>query len=165
MRQKGFGKTFRHLAAVAMSVIMLATGTGGGSNPTVAKAATLSHVKATAADVVNGNYDNSKGIQGTDFAKLGDSVSKLNLNHLMLNVDLADIIDTTDTGTPYEYKGKTYYFNEGEGSTMKVLLEEVKKYREEGITWTFCLVMNFEGHVNDSRLNKLMYNPEPGKVY
>ena len=147
------------IMVIALAVSMLVT---GFFEPLEVKAASLKHVKATASDVVNGNYYNSKGVQGTEFAALGDTVSNLNLNHIMLNVDLASIINTDGTGTPYTYNGKTYYFNEQEGSMMKVLLAEVKKYREQGITWTFCLVLSWS---DDPVIQKLMYNPTPGKVY
>lgn len=87
---------------------------------------------------------------------------EMNVHQAMLNVDLASIIDTTHTGTPYTYKGKTYYFNEAPGSMMQVLLTRVKEYREQDVSWTFCLVLSDNG---TEEIHRLMYNYEPNKIY
>ncbi len=159
MRVRSLKSVCKRVTALAVAAALLMS---GGGPAATAEAAALDHVKATAEDVVIGDYYNSKGVQGTGFADLGDSVANLNLNHMMLNVQLDWFINTDGTGTPYNYKGKTYYFNEQEGSMLKVLLQEVKKYREQGITWTFCLVM---GWSDSPEIQKLMYNPVEGKVY
>ena len=167
MKRGNSKKNWRRILTAFLVVVMFLGGSTGlgmltGCGIDVVQAATLAHTEATVDDVVNGNFYNSKGLQGTEFAALGDSVSNLNLNHIMLNVDLNSIINTDGTGTPYVYNGKTYYFNEQEGSMMKVLLSEVKTYREQGIVWTFCLVLSWS---DDPVVQNLMYNPVPGKVY
>ncbi len=50
-----------------------------------------------------------KGIQGTS-----DYTEDLGVQHVLLNVDMADLISTTprDGYVPYTYKGKTYYFGD-----------------------------------------------------
>lgn len=124
-------------------------------------AAGHSHEKATRADVMEPNANNKKGVQGTEVAE-SENLADLSLNHIMLNVDLTQVINTDGTGTPYTYNGKTYYYNEQEGSYMKVWQARVKEYRDQGITMTFCLVMSWS---DNTRVQKLMYNPTPGKVY
>lgn len=125
------------------------------------QAAGHSHEKATQADVMEPNANNKKGVQGTEVAE-SENLADLSLNHIMLNVDLTQVISTNGTGTPYTYNGKTYYFNEAEGSYMKVWQARVKEYRDQGITMTFCLVMSWS---DNAQVQKLMYNPTPGKVY
>ncbi len=125
------------------------------------QAAGHSHGKATQADVMEPNANNKKGVQGTEVAE-SENLADLSLNHIMLNVDLTQVISTNGTGTPYTYNGKTYYFNEAEGSYMKVWQARVKEYRDQGITMTFCLVMSWS---DNAQVQKLMYNPTPGKVY
>lgn len=157
------------LAAVSIAVALLLIsgcitkdsermfGLGG-----VTQAAALQHVKATSSDVLQSNYNNLKGVQGTEIASGEESIAAMNLNHMMFNVDLTQVINTDKTGTPYEYDGKIYYFNEQEGSMMKVWQAEVKKYREQGVAMTFCLVMSWS---DNPAIQKLMYNPTPGKIY
>lgn len=153
----------KSLLAAALSIAMLVTGSGLMPGAT-AQAATLSHVKASASDYVQGNLTNMKGVQGTEVTdKNGISMlNEMNIHQAMLNVNLTDIIDTTHTGTPYTYKGKTYYFNEAQGSMLKVLEARVKEYREQDVSWTFCLVMSDNG---TDEIHKLMYNYQPGKIY
>lgn len=152
--------------SVALAVILLFTDTmaflSGDKN--IAYAAEYQHVKATQADVTVPNANNKKGVQGTEVTTgpYAESISALSLNHIMLNVDLTQVINTDGTGTPYEYNGKTYYFNEQEGSYMKVWQSRVKEYRNQGITMTFCLVMSWS---DNAEVQKLMYNPVPRKVY
>ncbi len=166
VRLKG-PKVIRRILAAALSAAVL-LGSGGsvipGTDAGTVQAASLSHVPATAADYVKGNFTNLKGVQGTEVTDdHGISMLReMNIHQAMLNIDLTQVIDTTHTGTPYEYKGKTYYFNEAEGSPLKVWEARVKQYREQGVSWTFCLVMSDN---NTDEIHRLMYNYEPGKVY
>ncbi|MBQ9199880.1 MAG: hypothetical protein IJ141_06830 [Lachnospiraceae bacterium] len=157
-------KQFRRFIAFALVFAVIASSSNFVFNKhSVVKAKELAHEKATEADVKVPTYNNKKGIQGTEIAN-GDYAEDLNevsLNHMMLNVDLTQVLENGNT--PYEYKGKTYYFNEAEGSMMKVWMDRVKSYREEAdITWTFCLVFSWS---DDPEIQKLMFNPEPGHVY
>lgn len=164
------GRRFiKQLLAVTLGVALLFTNSSlvswlPGVGADTVQAASRGHVPATAEDYVQGNFTNLKGVQGTEVTeKNGISMLKeMNIHQAMLNVDLAGIIDTTHTGTPYVYKGKTYYFNEAEGSPLKVTLERVRQYREQDVSWTFCLVMS-DNHTDE--IHNLMYNYEPGKVY
>lgn len=58
----------------------------------------------------NDRISSKKGIQGTDFADTDD----LKVQHVLLNIDLADLIGTTEGGgyRAYTYKGNTYYFRD-----------------------------------------------------
>ena len=105
LNKKNFVKS---LLVAALSVAMFVTGSGLMPGAT-AQAAALSHVKATASDYVQGSLTNMKGVQGTEVTDKNDisMLSEMNIHQAMLNVDLTSIIDTTHTGTPYTYKGKT----------------------------------------------------------
>lgn len=132
------------------------------------------HVKATAADRIEPNANNKKGVQGSevlDWADAnGESLSSLGINHIMFNVDLTTIIATdSSNGSPFEYKGTTYYFNDKSGSMLQVYKSRVKQIREAGGAVTFCLLLS-DGKAYDSIPNinvdanqkalakKLMYN-------
>ncbi|MDD6328369.1 MAG: DUF5722 domain-containing protein [Lachnospiraceae bacterium] len=127
--------------------------------------AAYTHTKATAEDVTVPNYYNKKGVQGQEVSEgpYAADLSTLNLNHILFNVDIAQVISTDGTGTPYTYKGNTYYFRDEQGSMMRVWEKMVKKYRDAGITMTFCIVLSWNG--SDPVIEKLLYNPTPGKVY
>lgn len=151
----------------AMLCIMEAAPFSWG-NGAVVHAKEYRHVKATQDDFVTPDSNNKKGVQGTEVAEGGEGIEALSINHIMLNVDLANVVCadgrmcTSQNGTPYTYNGKTYYFNEREGSYMKVWQQRVKEFRSQGVTMTFCLVMSWS---DDPAVQKLMYNPTPGKVY
>lgn len=163
-------RVIRRILATALSAALLLA-TGGpvtnlpGAEAGTVQAASLSHVPATAADYVKGNFTNLKGVQGTEVTDLNgiSMLREMNIHQAMLNIDLAEVIDTTHTGTPYEYNGKTYYFDERQGSMMKVWEARVKQYREQGVSWTFCLVLS--DSKKSEEIRHLMYNYEPGKVY
>ena len=153
---------------MALSAIM-AFSLAIGFIPTLEVEATqLSHEKATSADVRNGSNSNGalKGIQGTDFADVcQDSVSNLNMNAMFLNVDITKFINTTGTGTcVYQgANGVKYYVDDvTPGGMYQVYKERVKEYREQGVTWNFCLVMSWS---SDPNIRKLMYNPKSGHTY
>ena len=153
---------------MALSAIM-AFSLAIGFIPTLEVEATqLSHEKATSADVRNGSNSNGalKGIQGTDFADVcQDSVSNLNMNAMFLNVDITKFINTTGTGTcVYQgANGVKYYVDDvTPGGMYQVYKERVKEYREQGVTWNFCLVMSWSSYPN---IRKLMYNPKSGHTY
>ena len=163
------GNFFKKVLAGVCVFALAVTGIGLGQLADVKhmdtlQAATYSHVKATQADVRVSNYYNKKGVQGTEITTgpYAESLTDMSVNHSMLNIDLAQIINTDGTGTPYEYNGHTYYFNEQEGSFMKVWQERVREYREQGVVMSFCLVL---GWSDNPQIQKLMYNPVPGKVY
>lgn len=157
---------FKRLLSLAMTALVVLTGVGGLVTPMTAQAAgPFSHTRATAADFVTPNAYNMKGLQGSEVTHgpFKQDPQALNLNHILFNVDLADIISTTGTGTPYTYNGKTYYFNEAAGSMMQVLLARVKEYRTKGIVTTFCIVLSDKCKSPVHR--NLMYNYQPDKVY
>ena len=157
--QMGFKK--RGLAWLLTAMLAVGSVFAPDASTLTVQAASYQHVKATQADFVQPNENNKKGVQGTEVAET-ENLADLSLNHIMLNVDLTQVISTNGTGTPYTYNGKTYYFNEQEGSYMKVWQARVKEYRDQGITMTFCLVMSWS---DNAQVQKLMYNPTPGKVY
>lgn len=166
MRKSILKRVMRVIITFALIAVLISLDAGPFVKraETVVKAAGYQHVKATQADVVTPNANNKKGVQGTEVTTgaYAEDVQELSLNHIMLNIDLTYVINTDGTGTPYIYNGKTYYFNEQEGSYMKVWQARVKEYRNQGITMTFCLVMSWS---DDPAIQKLMYNPTPGKVY
>lgn len=154
------------MTIILLEIPQLANSFGGGVLNS--KAAVVSHTKATSADVLTPDANNKKGVQGSevmDWCKNsanGETLQSLGINHIMFNVNLTDIISTNGTGKPYVYKGKTYYFNDAEGSMLKVYKARVKELREMNVAVTFCLVL---GWSNNPEIQKLMYNPQPGKVY
>lgn len=158
----------RLFAAVLIAAVMYSGGmfaeTFEAGNVSMVSAAALTHTKATANDLGRRGIYSMKGIQGTEITT-GSSpadIQEMGVNHVMLNLDITQVINTDGTGVPYSYNGKTYYFDESEGSVMKVTMARVKEYRQKGVTWTFCLVMSWS---DDPVIQKLMYKPEPGKVY
>ena len=101
------------LLAVLVTVLCVTIGA-----PSVVKAITYINYpngeKASAEDVVTPTDDNKKGIQGTDFehGEFPDSdPDSLGINHILFNLELDKVINTDGTGYPYQYNGKTYYFN------------------------------------------------------
>lgn len=127
--------------------------------------AEYSHTKATEEDVLVPNYNNKKGVQGqevTEGANPAD-LSTLGLNHILFNVDISQVISEPGTGIPYEYMDSIYYFKYDIGGQLRAWEQMVKKYRNAGITMTFCIVMTWDGE--NPTVKKLLYNPTPGKIY
>lgn len=157
----------KRMLLIALSIVILLGGTLVIEPIVEVNAKELPHEKATAADVRNAANSNGalKGVQGTDFADVcGDNVGNLNMNAMFLNVDISKFVNTQGKGT---YVGSgfgvDYYIDDQTpGSMYLVYKERVEQYREQGVTWNFCLVM---GWSNDANVRKLMYNAKPGHTY
>lgn len=131
--------------------------------PKQVKAESLMGTRATSADVVKATSTNKKGIQGVDFWTDGnDQEFKNSVNHVYLNLELTEIINTKGTGTPYQYNGKTYYFNYE--NYVKAFEWRVRELRSEGKVFTAEILM---GWTDDPQLQKLIYpgGREPGHFY
>jgi len=63
-----------------------------------------------------------KGIQGAD------GQSDLGVSHSLINIPLTDVISTDNTGVPYKYNGKTYYFK------PQPYVGTIQRCNEAGIT-------------------------------
>lgn len=111
--------------------------------------------KATAADVTVATSSNKKGIQGNEYRDGGykdEDYLNLGINHVLLNLDMKDIINTDGAGKAYVYNGKTYYFNY---SDNLIYYEwRVKELRKEGVTVSIVLLM---GWSDNPQLQSLIY--------
>ena len=111
--------------------------------------------RASAADVLVPTKDNKKGIQGTDF-EYGqypdENPDSLGLNHILLNIELDKVINTDGSGYPYEYNGKTYYFNYS--NYVMVFERRIQEYREKGKAISLVLLL---GWSDDPVINNLIY--------
>lgn len=163
---KGLQRMMTMVLALALVITMLPA--------TPAKAATVSHVKATAADVrtsKNVEAGALKGVQGTDFNdKFGDTVQNLNMDAMFLNCDISWFVNTKGVGTKvYTMSdGTSYYIDDvTQGGMFKVIDYRVKQYRAQGVTWNLCLMMGWTdiNQNHDEGMEKLMYNPQPYHYY
>ena len=104
-------KQFRRFIAFVLVFAVLASSSNFVFNKhAVVKAKELAHEKATEADVKVPTYNNKKGIQGTEIAN-GDYAEDLNevsLNHMMLNVDLTQVLENGNTPLK-KGETKSYY--------------------------------------------------------
>lgn len=83
------------------------------------------YISATAASVLKPTSTNKKGIQGTEYAVgkknivtgemegKDDNPKSLGVNHVLLNFDIAALLDTTNTTKTdsFDYNGKIYEYN------------------------------------------------------
>lgn len=142
----------RMLGTILLTAMLLFE---GNQIPVVAAAGLTSGARASADDVVAATSTNKKGIQGTEFV-YGDhpdyEPSTLGVNHVLLNLELNNVINTDGSGTAYNYNGKTYYFNYE--NYVKPYEWRVKEFRSQGKAVTFVLLL---GWSNDPAIQNLIY--------
>ncbi|MEG0961852.1 MAG: DUF5722 domain-containing protein [Lachnospiraceae bacterium] len=110
------------------------------------------------------NATGKKGISmdGTVFTPT--SINEMGISQMYFNICLTDVISTDNTGVPYIYNGKTYYFKNVAPNIFYYTGLRIKELTQQGISVTAEILMPW---TENAQLQKLIY-PEgriPGHQY
>lgn len=118
------------------------------------------YISATAASVLKPTSTNKKGIQGTEYAVgkknivtgemegKDDNPKSLGVNHVLLNFDIAALLDTTNTTKTdsFDYNGKIYEYNLEYFEPYFCQVQEYKEkntdYNDRDVAITFVILLS-----------------------
>lgn len=88
----------------------------------------------------------------------------LGVDHALFNIDMTDLVNTDETGEPFVYNGKTYYYNNIKGKQLYYTFLRMQEIRDKGIALTVQVNMHWS---DDPQLQELIFptGREPGHNY
>ena len=97
-------------------------------------------------------------------SKYYDDPIALGVDHALFNIDLTEVVNTNGKGEAFTYNGKTYYYNNYDGTQFYYTLLRMQEVRDKGITLTAQINMQWS---EDTKLQELIYpgGREPGHNY